>query len=211
VHLVRSIYLVLGIVFLLFQANTLFAADLARGVQLYENKDFSGAERELSAVVDSQPGNLRARYYLGLSLLELERHAEAEQVFTELESAQGEGAPGPAQVKVGLARAQMEQKQYDRAQSNLDQALNLAPKDPEVYLYRGKLGIHRENYPAAAKELDRAIELAPKTAYAHYYAGIAYSNLRRPDKMVDHFQYFLKLAPDAPEANKVKSLLRSVR
>jgi regulator of sirC expression with transglutaminase-like and TPR domain len=71
--------------------------------------------------------------------------------------------------------------------------------------------LHRENHAAAVKALERAIKLDPKKAYSHYYAGIAYGNLKRPDKMAEHFQYFLRLAPEAPEAAKVRSYLRSLR
>lgn len=183
----------------------------ARGIELYKEKKYSEAAKQLQTAVEAEPANPVARYYLGLSLLELEKYQEAERYFADLEREAEESPPRLDQVKIGLARAQMERKQYDQARKKLDEALELKPDNPEVFLYRGRLNLHLENYGAAAKELDKAIELDPKQPYAHYYAGIAYSNLRRPDRMVNHFQMFLKLAPDAPEAPKVRSLLRGVR
>ena len=51
----------------------------------------------------------------------------------------------------------------------------------------------------------------PENPYAHYYAGLAYNQIKRPDKMLEHFRTFLKLAPEAPEAPKVRALLRGIR
>ena len=43
------------------------------------------------------------------------------------------------------------------------------------------------------------------------YAGLSYNALKRPDKMIDHFQKFMKLAAKAPEADRVQSILRATR
>ena len=185
-----------------------------RGVERYSAGEYREAEKELRKALEAEPENLTAKYYLGLTLLQLEQYGEAER---ELRGArallqEGKGAgPRRDQIEVGLARACMEQKQYDEARAALDQAQEEKPDNPEVFLYRGKLELHRDNHAGAVKALERAIELDPKRAYSHYYAGIAYGNLKRPDKMAEHFRYFLKLAPEAPEANKVRSYLKSLR
>lgn len=46
----------------------------------------------------------------------------------------------------------------------------------------------------------RATQIDPTFAYAHYYAGLAYSKVRRADRMAAHFEVFLKLVPKAPNA-----------
>ncbi len=185
-------------------------AQLDRGVELYKAGKFQEAEAPLMQAAEAQPQSVRANYFLGVTLLELEKPAEAEQRLVAI----GDGTDQDVRrehVLTALARARMAQKQFDGAQSDLDMALKIAPKDPDVYLQRGKLGIHREDFSSAGRELDMALKLAPKNAYAHYYAAIAFSNTGRPDRMADHFQMFLRLAPDAPEAAKVRSLLRSIR
>jgi regulator of sirC expression with transglutaminase-like and TPR domain len=60
-------------------------------------------------------------------------------------------------------------------------------------------------------DLEAYLSKYPEQAYAHYYAGLAYNGVRRPDKMLTHFELFLKLKPDAPEARKVRSVMRTVR
>jgi Tfp pilus assembly protein PilF len=69
-----------------------------------------------------------------------------------------------------------------------------------------KEGKHEE----AAAELAKALEIDPKDAYAHYYFGMVNSKLGKKDLMVKHYQSFLKLAPDAPEAPRVRALLKSL-
>lgn len=214
-------FLVLSVVVILsclVTTRSVTAAELDKGVELYKNRNYETAKVELQQIVAAEPENLQAQYYLGLTLLELKQYKEAGERFrvleysiTELGERPEEALPRLDQVKVGLARAHIELKEYDEAKQVLDEALELRPEDAEVFLYRGKLAVGREDYGTAAKELDRSIELDPKSAYAHYYAGIAYSNLRRPDRMIDHFRTFVKLAPDAPEVPKVRSVLKSAR
>lgn len=187
------------------------AADVERGVTLYNQKDYNGAVSELEAALNADAAsNRKARYYLALSLIELQRYADADAQLKQLESQEGT-PPEPAEVKVAIARAAMGLKDLDRAQQYLDQARDANSNSAEVFLRRGELQLQRRQYDVSAKELERAIELDPNQAYAHYYLGIAYSNLKRPDKMVEQFELFRKLAPNAPEIPKVESLLQSLR
>lgn len=189
-------------------------AQKLRGVELYEAKEYSQAAQDLKKTVEESPDNLTARYYLGMALLQMEKDGEAEeqlQAARQLLEKRKDLDPKAEQIELAMGRAQMGQKEYTKAREALDKAKELSPESAEVFMYRGKLEVTREDYAAAAKELDTALKLDPRMAYAHYYAGIAAANLKRPDKMVEHFQYFLKLAPGAPEVPKVKSYLRSVR
>jgi len=61
----------------------------------------------------------------------------------------------------------------------------------------------------AARDLESFSKSYPDFAYAHYYAGLAYNGMKRPDKMLTHFEMFVKMKPDAPEARKVRSVLRT--
>jgi tetratricopeptide (TPR) repeat protein len=114
-------------------------------------------------------------------------------------------------MQVDLARAYVELKDWDKAEAALRAAQEINADNPEIHYLRGRVAAARKNYAAAAADFEKAIELNPRHAYAHYYAGIAYNSLKRPDKTVQHFNIFLKLAPDAPEAEKVQSLLRALR
>ena len=62
-----------------------------------------------------------------------------------------------------------------------------------------------------ADAFDRAVDLNPANAYAHYYDGLMQYRSGRPDRMANHFEQFLKLAPEAPERPEVLQIMRTVR
>ena len=185
--------------------------DLEKGVELYQARKFDEAVVRLKRAVESDPSDVASRYHLGLALVELKQYAEAESQLKQAAELRAEAGPRKDQILAGVAQAYMGQGRLEEAERTIREALEARPDSAEANLALGKLHLHRKNYAEAAKALDKAIELNPKDPYAHYYAGIAYSNIGRQDRMVNEFQMFLKMAPDAPEAAKVRSLLRGVR
>jgi len=181
-------------------------ADLERGIQLYNARKYAEAEPVLAKAVQDDAESARAHEYLGLTKVSW---AKSDEANAELSRAE-ELAPDSDSIKVGLARVMIQKKQFDSAEEFLKKARDINGNNPDVPLYSGVLNVARGNNEQAIKDLDAAIALKPDNAYAYYYAGLAYSALKRPDKMVQNFQTFLKLAPDAPEAGRVRSLLRSV-
>lgn len=85
---------------------------------------------------------------------------------------------------------------------------------PDLFYAHYQLGLAQraaEHWQAAADAFERATQIKPDFAYAHYYAGQAYSRVQRIDRTAEHFQYFLKLAPMAPERLAVESIMRTLR
>ncbi|MBM3790485.1 MAG: tetratricopeptide repeat protein [Acidobacteria bacterium] len=188
--------------------------DLARARDLYKEKKFQEAEDLLREALSGEPENAEAGYWLGLCLLELKEYEEAEKALRNAEENRPEeprAMPRVDMIRIGLARSYMERDRLNEAQAALDAAVKIKADNPDAYYYRGMLDARRKDYAASARSMDKAIELDPRNAYAHYYAGLAYNQIKRPDLVVQRLQMFLKLAPDAPEAVKVQSLLRSIR
>ncbi|MGE0039542.1 MAG: tetratricopeptide repeat protein [Vicinamibacterales bacterium] len=75
----------------------------------------------------------------------------------------------------------------------------------------GLVAAHMNDYAAAARAFERALELRPDLAYAHYYAGQAFQRERNLGKTAEHFQAFLKMAPEAPERPAVLAVLRTLK
>ena len=183
------------------------SSDVDRGVKLYEEGKYQDAEAALSTAVEANPDSARAQEYLGRTRLELKNYSAAKAALTKAD----EMSPDNAAVKIGLARVYLDQKDLDNAERAANRAAELSDSNPDVPLYRGAIAVAKRDYKNGAKYLEEAVQKNPEAAYAHYYAGLAYNGLRQPDKMVEHFRSFLKLAPDAPEAPKVESLLRATR
>ena len=67
----------------------------------------------------------------------------------------------------------------------------------------------RQDFGNAASSLQKAVSLDPENASAHYQLGLVQYRLKRYEQTITHFERFLELTPDAPEAPQVKSLLRT--
>jgi tetratricopeptide (TPR) repeat protein len=102
----------------------------------------------------------------------------------------------------------------DDNQRALDAANRAVAEAPDRFFAQYQLGLAKarfEDWAGCAEAFGRAAEIDPEFAYAHYYAGLSYSRIRRADKTSEHFERFLKLAPDAPERAAVESLMRTLR
>ncbi len=183
------------------------AQDLDTGVEQYRALNFVEAEKTLRQVCEREPENASAHEYLGLSLAELKRADEAE---AEINKAAELGL-AEDRVKVGLARVAIERRDVEGAGRLLEEAHAANPENADAYHYRGMVRTKLRNFGEAVTDFDKALELNPASAYSHYYAGIAYNGLKQRDKMVEHFQTFVQMAPNAPEAGKLQSLLRAFR
>lgn len=122
-----------------------------------------------------------------------------------------EAAPERCQSQIVLARVAIARQDYKTAGTALDKAKELDSGNPEISLYRGSLLLAQKDYKGSVDLLTPYVANHPDEAYGHYYLGLAQYGMKRRDKTVEHFQRFLALAPDAPEASRVESLLRSIR
>jgi tetratricopeptide (TPR) repeat protein len=63
----------------------------------------------------------------------------------------------------------------------------------------------------AISALSSVLTARPDAAYAYYWRGKAYNVKKETARMVDDFQHFLKLAPQAAEAASVRQLLQALQ
>jgi tetratricopeptide (TPR) repeat protein len=190
-----------SILFLSAAMIAAFAADAGRGRALYSEGKYDEAITELRQVVRDQSDNAEAHRVLGLALIEDGKASEAEKHLNRANELASSG-----ETKLALARLAVAHKNIDRA----EELLNGASGDELDYV-RGLVHLNRNRFQEAADALEGYIEKNPNHAYAHYYAGMAYNGLRRPDRMLTHFEMFLRMKPDAPEARKVRAVVRTGR
>ena len=172
-------------------------ADTDRGVELYRRGKYAEAQSELSKAVQSNPNDARAQRYLGLALVEQHKASEAREHLNKA----NELDPG-GESRLAMARMYIEQKDLNKAEVMLKDA-----DGPDRDYVRGLLQFQKGQNKEAAASLETYVQDHPEHPYAHYYAGLAYNALKRKDKMLTHFDMFVKLKPDAPEAKKVRAVL----
>jgi tetratricopeptide (TPR) repeat protein len=168
---------------------------------LYERGAYNEAAQQ--AAGDNDPASA---YLAGQAFLKLDRPQDARGQFERLVNSGDESWKAVAQSAIALI------------DNNLDQAVAEAARARDVngdngyaFYQLGLSHLRRSEFDAAAQALDRAAELMPRFAYAHYQAGVAHQRARRFNQMAEHFQAFLKLAPDAPEAAQVQLALRALK
>jgi len=85
---------------------------------------------------------------------------------------------------------------HDRAISDFNRAIELAPKRAEFFLARGARFHSRGRYKQAVEDFTRAIQIEPNEA-AHYFArGRSYHYLDEDIRAVADFDQAVRLAPD---------------
>jgi tetratricopeptide (TPR) repeat protein len=112
---------------------------------------------------------------------------------------------------IGLSGQQLLDDQTDAALESARQAVQLAGNVAEAHYQVGLVLAKRQDWRAAADAFERASDLNPASAYAHYYGGLMEYRAGRPDRMANHFEQFLKLAPEAPERPEVLQIMKTVR
>ncbi|MGH2669470.1 MAG: tetratricopeptide repeat protein, partial [bacterium] len=179
----------------------------ALGRVLEQEKKYGEAEARLRKATELSPRDPASFVYLGETLLRQRKGAEADAAFTravELAQAQGGG-----EAAYYLGDAQQRLRRFDEAVATLEGASGPAPA-----LVPYQIGVTRafqQSWSAAAEQLTRAIEMDSGLAYAYYYRGLANDKLGRKDLLVNDLERFLTLAPDAPEAEQARAVLRAVK
>jgi tetratricopeptide (TPR) repeat protein len=112
---------------------------------------------------------------------------------------------------IGLSGQQLMQDDVDGALASARQAVDSDGGLAEAHYQLGLALAKRQDWGQAAAEFDRVSEINPSNAYAHYYGGLMHYRANRPDRMANHFEQFLKLAPDAPERPEVMQIMKTVR
>ena len=168
----------------------------------------------------------KAQYFVASSYEKIDRLEEARGVYERLIAREETdpwapiGRAASALVASGAPTTEAVETAHLAAQQAIaaltpDDATGAAPvTGPPAAFAHYQLGIAKvrlEDYAGAAEAFELATTHDPAFAYAYYYGGMANSRIDRSDQMAINFERFLTLAPEAPEAARVQSLMRSVR
>ncbi|MHB1844579.1 MAG: FHA domain-containing protein [Deltaproteobacteria bacterium] len=69
--------------------------------------------------------------------------------------------------------------------------------------------ISAKDFAGALSQLHKTVEILPGFADAHKAMGICYAKMSEPDKGAVHYEQYLKLKPNAPDAPQVRQMLSS--
>ena len=185
------------------------AVDLyQRGMEAARRGEHERAADLLKLAVEAHPNfpvALRELGFLHLKLKRAERAAEALSASLKL-------APEDHGTLVGYGRALLELKRPAEAEEQFRKALRKNPASPWARFYLGVTLLRRRELEEAERELRAAAGAGgSELAIAHYYLGGIYWERKEYGRAADELETFLKLAPNAPEAARVRSTVRELR
>jgi len=157
-------------------------------------------------VISAAAEDPRVTFLRAQSFEKLSQTNEARQVYEQL------AARPESDAWQGVGRSALALTSRDAAVA-LEASNQAVARDgtlPEAYYQQGMALSANQDFGAAAVAFQKATDLDPNWAYAHYYAGLAYSKVKRIDLTAQHFQTFLRLAPQAPERAQVQATLRTL-
>jgi Flp pilus assembly protein TadD len=120
-------------------------------------------------------------------------------------------SPDAATPKLNLGIALLETQQYQDAETELRNALKISPT-PTTHMYLGLTLTHLQNDAEAESQLKAAIESSGnQLTIAHYYLGGLYWRRREYNRAVEELETYLRLTPDAPDAERVRGTIKQLR
>jgi tetratricopeptide (TPR) repeat protein len=190
----------------------------------YKKGDFPDAADEFSSLHEAEPGNVRIATLLGQCYVRLGRDAEAISLLMPFEKANPDNldlawALGSALIRSGHTEEGLERVEkvaerghsaeayalaadvyirlnlFDRARSNLDEAMRLNPHLPGLHTLSGTIMDYSGDQKAAAVEFQKALEANPNDFEAQVRLGSLRYAQRKLDAAKLHLNRALEIDP----------------
>jgi arylsulfatase A-like enzyme/Tfp pilus assembly protein PilF len=149
----------------------------------YHLQDFRHAAEYFQSVLELDPKNATAEYYLGTSQIAEQDLDGAERSLRralELD-------PTNFSAAYNLGVVYTRRKQPEPAIQAFQRAVEILPDYAEAHEALGELYLYLNRPQDAARELERAVAIAPKMAKAHHHLGRAYEALGQHEKAQQEF------------------------
>ena len=152
-------------------------------------------------VLEADPSLVQARYYLGLALRDLGRHADA---IHELQLVAQSGV-NPAEANLALGRTYLDAGRATEGLAALHEAERVAPTRPDIHLLLARAYRMKALLADAEKELDRARPFSTGGSDAVYRGsemefymeeGLLRLQQGRPDAALASFERVLAMDPN---------------
>jgi tetratricopeptide (TPR) repeat protein len=189
-----------------------FTRDVTRGIRLFEERDYPGAARlltRLSASTRLPNGQVRERrsfnvdYFLGRSLLELRRFADAVPPLSRAVRLSPHSIP----AYVYLSRAQAGAGQAQEALTTVASGLALAPANAELHQMKGRLLMAAGEIAAAQTSLERARGLDPQNPLVRVDLATLYRTEGQLQPALKEAEEAVRLAPRMAETQVARGLV----
>lgn len=196
------------------------------GLAYYKKGDYSKAADEFNPLHEAEPGNARIATLLGNCYLHLGRDAESISLLMPFEKANPDDldlawALGSALIRSGRAEEGLERVEkvtqqghsaeayalaadtymrlslFDRARSNLDEAMRLNPHLPGLHTLNGTIMDYAGDQEGAALEFQKALAANPNDFEAELRLASVLHSQRKLDDAKLHLNRALEIDPSS--------------
>lgn len=194
--------------------GTVFLQEVPQTAQkLYEKAVSALSDKKEKEGLDDLKSALEIfpKYYLALERLGTEYvrlgHFEAARILLNIAV---EVNPRGYKSWYGLAYSSYSLKKYTEAAAAIQKSIELNQYSAEAFLLSGVLKRLNKQFGESEKQLIKANELANgKLPQAHWHLALLYGNdLKRYRDAAKELKLFLKLEPEAKDAEKIKALIK---
>ena len=189
-------------------------AELQNGINFFSNNDIPNAINSFNKVIQADANNSTAYYFLGMCSEKQNNNEDALNKYNNAISKKSDYAD--ALLAKGNVLVKM--KRFADSMDPLNKVIQLftekqwAPNPllGNTYYTLGLAYYNLTNPDSALTNFQQAITINPQHAYAHYYLGMTFYTKNKKDLAIEQLNIFLQLAPSAPEAPQVRSLLAQI-
>jgi tetratricopeptide (TPR) repeat protein len=153
-----------------------------------------------------------AQYWQGELYYQQSKNNEANAAWQSAAKSAGqmvEADPTDATAQFYLGAALVRQKKFDPALKALRLAVRGGFDEAMVNYQIGFAYLLQQKWQDAKDAFDVGLKVNPRFAPMYYWRAMAWDKLGRKDNLLLDLDRFVKLAPNAPEANKARAVLKS--
>jgi len=178
------------------------------GVDAVAKNDTDSALKHLQQAITIHPKFGLAQNELGMIYM---RKGDFEMAITNFVAAE-KNLPNYASPFLSHGVALVEQKKFADARKPLQEALKRNEKLASAHMYLGIAAVGLKELDVAESAFLKAVKLGGDSiARAHYYLGGIYWARKEHKKAADEMEAYLKMRPNAPEAEKLRGTIEELR
>ena len=179
-----------------------------KAVEQSRKSDHQGAIEELKLAIKEYPSFMLAFNELGVQYLKLNQLENADEAFQRALKITPDAFA--ALINRGIANFMM--KRYGEAVPILRKALKKNDQSAVGHYFLGQALANLGMFEQAEKELLASLELGnEEMKEAHRLLAIIYTSRGAKKQAAGELEAYLKLAPDAPDAEKLKDVIRQLK
>ena len=179
-----------------------------KGVEASQKNDNAAAAEQLQQALTIHSNFGLAQNELGMVYL---KQGDFEKAITNFVAAE-KNLPTSATPFLNHGIALVEQKKFADAKKPLQEALKRNAKLGSAQMYLGIASIGLKELPEAEAAFVKAVKIGgDSVARAHYYLGGIYWAKKENKKAADEMETYLKLRPNAPEAERLRKTIEDLR